>query len=433
MFALVDCNNFYTSCERLFRPDLKNRPIVVLSNNDGCIISRSNEAKQIGVEMGAPTHKILGFLKHHNVEVCSSNYALYADLSERVMESLRLLAPKVEVYSIDEAFLDLDKLASEPDLSAYGLRIKNTVYQWVGLPVCVGIGPSKTLAKLANHVAKEAQKNNGNGNGVVDLSCPVAQYQWLSRTPVADVWGVGTRSAKRLVGFGIHTALDLRNAPKKFIRKQFSVVIERIAMELAGISCSELATDGQARQQIVCSRSFGRKLNDLNIVRRALNNHVVRAVKKLDTDKSLTQAITVSIKTNPFSLDDAQYRSALSAELSKPTNSTGTIIKLANHLLECLWREGFEYHKVGISLHKLSPLDCAQYSLFNDALNDSGAASQVRENSLNHTISELNKQTDTTITVAAALPSAEDKQWQMQRKYVSPAYTTQWSDLVRVN
>lgn len=431
MFALVDCNNFYTACERLFRPDLKNKPIVVLSNNDGCIISRSAEAKEIGVEMGAPTHQIRDFLEHHKVTICSSNYALYADLSERVMESLRILAPKVEVYSIDEAFLDLQRLASEPDLSAFGLRIKETLYQWVGLPVCVGIAPTKTLAKLANREAKKHQYTIG--NGVVNLSCPDAQLELLGNTPVADVWGIGRRTALRLISFKIHTALDLRNAPKKFIRKQFSVVIERVALELDGISCSSLATEGEARQQILCSRSFGRKLDDIAIVKRALNSHVLRAVKKLNTDNSLTKAISVSIKTNPFSLDDAQYRSALSAQFSKPTNTTGTILKLANHLLECLWRDGFEYHKVGITLHDLSPIDCAQYSLFNADFDEPGMESQIREDSLNNTIAELNKQSDNTITVAAALPNSEDKAWQMQREQLSPAYTTQWSELLRVN
>ena len=431
MFALVDCNNFYTSCERLFRPDLKDKPIVVLSNNDGCIISRSAEAKEIGVAMGAPTHTIRGFLKHHGVEVCSSNYALYADLSERVMESLRLLAPKVEVYSIDEAFLDLQGMATEPDLGVFGLRIKNTIYQWVGLPVCVGIAPTKTLAKLANHAAKKAQYSSG--NGVVDLSCPDTQFDLLNSTPVEDIWGVGHRTAKRLIGFEIHTALDLRNAPKKFIRKQFSVVLERLALELGGISCSDLVTEGEARQQILCSRSFGQKLNDINIVKRALNSHVLRAVKKLNADKSLTKGISVHIKTNPFSTDDAQYRSVLSAQFSKATNTTGTILKLANHLLECLWRDDFEYHKVGVTLYDLSPANCAQYSLFNATFDEAGAEAQVREDSLNNTLAELNKQSDNNITVAAALPNADDQAWQMQRQQLSPAYTTQWSDLVRVN
>lgn len=431
MFALVDCNNFYTACERLFRPDLKNKSIVVLSNNDGCVISRSAEAKAIGVEMGAPTHKIRGFLESHNVTICSSNYALYADLSERVMESLRILAPKVEVYSIDEAFLDLQKLASEPDLNTFALRIKDTLYQWVGLPVCVGIAPTKTLAKLANNAAKKSQYTGG--NGVFNLSCPDAQLSLLAITPVADVWGIGRRTAQRLISFKIHTALDLRNAPKKFIRKQFSVVVERIALELGGISCSDLATEGEARQQILCSRSFGRKLDDITIVKRALNSHVLRAVKKLNIDNSLTKAISVSIRTNPFSLDDAQYQSVLSAKFSKATNTTGTIVKLANHLLECLWRDGFEYHKVGVTLHDLSPINCAQYSLFNSTFDEPGADSQVREDALNNTIAELNKQSDNTITVAAALPSSEDKVWQMQREQLSPAYTTQWSDLLRVN
>jgi DNA polymerase V len=431
MFALVDCNNFYTSCERLFRPDLKGKPVVVLSNNDGCIISRSAEAKAIGVEMGTPTHEVIDFLKQHNVQMCSSNYALYADLSERVMESLRILAPKVEVYSIDEAFLDLQGLACEPDLSVFGLNIKNTVYQWVGLPVCVGIGPSKTLAKLANRAAKKSQ--NTSNSGVVDLSCANAQLKLLGDTPVADIWGVGSRTAQRLLSFNINTALDLRNAPKKFIRKQFSVVIERIALELGGISCSDLSSNGEARQKISCSRSFAKKLDDINIIRLALNNHTLRAIKKLNSDGSLAKAITVSIKTNPFSLNDAQYSSALSAELSKPTNSPASIIKLANHLLECLWRDGFEYHKVSISLHDLTPIDCAQYSLFNAAFDESGGRSQVQEYSLNNTITELNKQSENVITVAAALPDVEDKAWQIQRNSLSPAYTTQWSDIVLVN
>ena len=261
------------------------------------------------------------------------------------------------------------------------------------------------------------------------LSCPNAQLALLNSTPVADVWGVGYRTAKRLIGFNILTAQDLRNAPKKFIRTQFSVVLERIALELDGISCSSLATDGEARQQILCSRSFGRKLNDITIVKRALSSHVLRAVKKLNADNSLAKSISVHIKTNPFSLDDAQYHSTLSAQFSSATNTTGTILKLANHLLECLWRDGFEYHKIGITLYDLSPVNCAQYSLFNAALDET----QIQETSLNNTIAELNKKSDTTITVAAALPNATDEDWQMQRKQLSPAYTTQWSDLVRVD
>lgn len=428
MFALVNCSDFYTSSERLFRPDLKGKPIVVLSNNDGCVISRSAEAKDLGVEKGTPSCEVKSLLKQHGGQVCSSNYALYADLSERVMESLRLLAPKVDVYSIDEAFLDLQGLASEPDLCAFGLRIKNTVYQWVGLPVCVGIGPSKTLAKLANQAAKKLQCT-----GVIDLSCPDTQLLLLGDTPVAEVWGVGRRTAERLLSFNINTALDLRNAPKDFIRKKFSVVIERIALELGGISCNDLSSNGEARQQILCSRSFTRRLDDINIVKRALNNHVLRAVKKLNADNSLTKAITVSIETNPLSLNEAQYRCALSAELGKPTNSTGPIVKLANHLLECLWRDGFEYHQVGVSLQELSPADCAQRSLFTASCDEPSASPQIREDALNNTISEHNKQSGDCITVAATLPNAEGTAWQMQRKQLSPAYTTQWSDIIRVD
>jgi DNA polymerase V len=250
---------------------------------------------------------------------------------------------------------------------------------------------------------------------------------------VAKVWGVGQRTAQRLISFNINTALDLRNAPKKFIRKQFSVVVERIALELGGISCGELSTNGEARQQVLCSRSLGRKLDDISIVKRALSNHVLEAVEKLNADNSLAKAITVSIKTNPFSLNDAQYRSSLSADLGKPSNSTASIIKLANHLLECLWRDGFEYHKVGISLHDLSPADCAQYSLFNASFDNSGVSSQIREDSLNNSITELNRQSISCITVSATLPNAEDQAWQIQGKKLSPAYTTQWSDIVRVN
>ncbi|GAA0685454.1 hypothetical protein GCM10009104_08820 [Marinobacterium maritimum] len=263
VFALVDCNNFYASCERLFRPDLAGKPIVVLSNNDGCIVARSAEAKALGIKMGVPVYQVERYLQQHDVAVFSSNYALYADMSARVMSILEELAPRVEIYSIDEAFLDLTGIDSIQSLDAFGTRIRQQVGQHTGIRVCVGIAPSKTLAKLANHAAKQYPATGG----VVDLTNPERQRRLLALVPVSEVWGVGRRLRQRLETDGIRTALDLASANPKSIRQQYSVVLEQTVRELNGESCLSLEEITPVKQHVICSRSFGERITTFQAMR----------------------------------------------------------------------------------------------------------------------------------------------------------------------
>src|SRR5690554_2352753 len=276
-FALVDCNNFYASCEKLFRPDLANVPVVVLSNNDGCVVARSKEAKDLGIKMAVPLYQVKDLLQRHNIKTFSSNYALYADISSRVMRVLESLAPQVEVYSIDEAFLDLTGVSSIQSLEAFGQHVKQSVLQWVGIHVCVGIAPTKTLAKLANHAAKKYPATGG----VVDLSQRERQQKLLAITPVTDVWGVGRRLGKRLDMMGIKTALDLAKCVPATIRNSFSIVLERTVRELNGESCLDLEELPPTKQQIMCSRSFGSRITTFEQMSEAIAQYTARAAEKL--------------------------------------------------------------------------------------------------------------------------------------------------------
>ncbi|WP_282960971.1 Y-family DNA polymerase [Vibrio alginolyticus] len=293
VFALVDCNNFYASCEKLFRPDLKDTPVVVLSNNDGCVVARSREAKLLGIKMGVPVFQIKAEMQRHGILAFSSNYALYADLSSRVMRTLEEMAPRVEVYSIDEAFLDLTGIESALSLVEFGQQVRERIGHWIGITVCVGIAPTKTLAKLANHAAKKYPATQG----VVDLTNPDRQRRLLALVPVDDVWGVGRRLSKRLNALGITTALDLANASPRAIRDQFSVVLERTVRELNGDSCIELEEIPPAKKQIVCSRSFGVKVTHFELLREAVCEYATRATEKLRKEQQQAKVLTVFIRT----------------------------------------------------------------------------------------------------------------------------------------
>src|SRR5690554_2745934 len=310
-FALVDCNNFYASCERLFRPDLNGRPIVVLSNNDGCIVARSAEAKALGIKMGAPYFQIQRFLEQQGVEVFSSNYALYADISARVMTTLEEMAPRVEVYSIDEAFLDLTGVDHIIELDCFGRQVRETVGRYTGITVCVGIAPSKTLAKLANHAAKKWHATGG----VVDLRDKARQRKLMSLLPVDEVWGVGRKLTQRLQSDGIKTVLDLADAQPKSIRQQYSVVLERTVRELNGESCLDLEEVTPVKQQIVCSRSFGERVTDRGVMREAVSEYAARAAEKLRIEGRTAKRVSLFMRTNRFNSHEPQYTPCLSAEL----------------------------------------------------------------------------------------------------------------------
>lgn len=419
VFALVDCNNFYASCEKLFRPDLKDTPVVVLSNNDGCVVARSREAKLLGIKMGVPVFQIKAEMQRHGILAFSSNYALYADLSSRVMRTLEEMAPRVEVYSIDEAFLDLTGIESAISLVEFGQQVRERIGHWIGITVCVGIAPTKTLAKLANHAAKKYPATQG----VVDLTNPDRQRRLLALVPVDDVWGVGRRLSKRLNALGITTALDLANASPRAIRDQFSVVLERTVRELNGESCIELEEIPPTKKQIVCSRSFGAKVTQFELLREAVCEYATRATEKLRKEQQQAKVMTVFIRTSPFKDNEPQYSNSASGELLIPSCDTRDFIELANHLLKRIWKDGFRYAKAGVMLSDFYDLGMFQPGLFDDV--------STRSNSqqLMSVLDTINQSGAGKVFFAG---QGTKKDWSMKREHLSPAYTTRWDQLPRV-
>ncbi len=419
VFALVDCNNFYASCEKLFRPDLKNTPVVVLSNNDGCVVARSREAKLLGIKMGVPVFQIKAEMQRHGILAFSSNYALYADLSSRVMRTLEEMAPRVEVYSIDEAFLDLTGIESAISLVEFGQQVRERIGNWIGITVCVGIAPTKTLAKLANHAAKKYPATQG----VVDLTNPDRQRRLLALVPVDYVWGVGRRLSKRLNALGITTALDLANASPRAIRDQFSVVLERTVRELNGESCIELEEIPPTKKQIVCSRSFGVKVTHFELLREAVCEYATRATEKLRKEQQQAKVMTVFIRTSPFKDNEPQYSNSASGELLIPSCDTRDFIELANHLLKRIWKDGFRYAKAGVMLSDFYDPGMFQLGLFDDV--------STRSNSqqLMSVLDTINQSGAGKVFFAG---QGTKKDWSMKREHLSPAYTTHWDQLPRV-
>ena len=419
VFALVDCNNFYASCEKLFRPDLKDTPVVVLSNNDGCVVARSREAKLLGIKMGVPVFQIKAEMQRHGILAFSSNYALYADLSSRVMRTLEEMAPRVEVYSIDEAFLDLTGIESAISLVEFGQQVRERIGHWIGITVCVGIAPTKTLAKLANHAAKKYPATQG----VVDLTNPDRQRRLLALVPVDDVWGVGRRLSTRLNALGITTALDLANASPRAIRDQFSVVLERTVRELNGESCIELEEIPPTKKQIICSRSFGAKVTQFELLREAVCEYATRATEKLRKEQQQAKVLTVFIRTSPFKDNEPQYSNSASGELLIPSCDTRDFIELANHLLKRIWKDGFRYAKAGVMLSDFYEPSMFQPGLFDDV--------STRSNSqqLMSVLDSINQSGAGKVFFAG---QGTKKDWSMKREHLSPAYTTRWDQLPRV-
>ncbi|MEY8768867.1 translesion error-prone DNA polymerase V subunit UmuC [Erwinia sp. ACCC 02193] len=416
MFALVDVNSFYTSCETVFRPDLRGRPVVVVSNNDGCIISRSAEAKALGIKMGEPYFKIKQDLQRQQVQVFSSNYALYADLSHRVMTLLGELAPASEIYSIDEAFLDLTGVSNCLSLEDFGRDIRQQVLKATGLTVGVGIAPTKTLAKLANYAAKKWSKTGG----VVDLSDPARQRRLLPLVPVEEVWGIGRRVGKRLQLMGIKNALDLADSSVPTLRKHFSVVMERTVRELRGESCLALEEMAPAKQQIVCSRSFGHRVTDYQDMHQAICAWAERAAEKLRGEKQYCRFISVFIRTSPHDDNGTGYNNQASGRLLLPSNDTRDIIRVATEALDRIWREGERYIKAGVMLSDFYSEGVAQLDLF--------AETQPKANSaaLMTAIDTLNRSGKGKVWFAG---QGIEKSWSMKREMLSPAWTTRYSDL----
>jgi len=427
LFALVDVNNFYASCEQLWEPRLRNRPVVVLSNNDGCIVARSKEAKAIGVPMGAPWFKMADLAKRHRIVALSSNYELYASMSNRVVDVLRDFAPELEVYSIDESFLSLEGLTgiSHGDLVAYGQQIRQRIAQWVGLPVCVGIGPTKTLSKFANHLAKK----NACFQGVCDITAlsQAEQDHWMASNDVGEVWGVGRRISKLLETMGISTVLDLKRADPEHIRRAFNVVLQKTVEELNGTSCLPLELMAPAKQQIMSSRSFGKPVYVLAELEEAVATYISRAAEKLRAQQSVAGAVTVGIMTNRFKEHVPQYNRSLVVPLPEPTADSRVLAAYAIRALKHMYRPGFEYKKAAVMLSELQPEGQRQASLWDDSATD---ADRERSRRLMGVLDDVNARFGRGALQLGAL--GVKPVWTMKRGRVSPRYTTRWADVPRV-
>ncbi|MEJ5067160.1 Y-family DNA polymerase [Enterobacter sp. MYb186] len=417
MFALCDVNSFYASCETVFRPDLKGRPVVVLSNNDGCVIARSAEAKPF-VKMGEPYFKQKDLFRHHGVVCFSSNYELYADMSNRVMTTLEEMSPRCERYSIDELFCDLTGIHNCRDLTEFGREIRATVLQRTHLTVGVGIAQTKTLAKLANHAAKRWQRQTG---GVVDLSDVARQRKLMAVLPIEDVWGVGRRLTKKLESMGIKTVLQLADTDIGFIRKHFSVVLERTVRELRGQPCLELEEFPSVKQEIICSRSFGSRITEYEEMREAICSYATRAAEKLRNEHQHCRFISVFVKTSPFTINEPYYGNSASVTLLTPTQDSRDIIGAATHCLDVIWKNGHRYQKAGVMLGDFYSQGVAQLNLFDE--NPPRKNSQKLMNVLDY----LNaKNGHGTLYFAG---QGIQQQWQMKREMLSPRYTTRYADL----
>ncbi len=419
-YALVDCNNFYVSCERVFRPALKHRPVVVLSNNDGCCVARSNEAKALGIPMGAPLHQWKEIIRKHRVTVFSSNYVLYGDMSSRVMNLLGEHAPRVEVYSIDEAFLEITGVPQEA-LRAYACRLRVRILQSVGIPVSIGLGETKTLAKVANRLAKKLPGSNG----VLSLVGHPDKEALLDKLDVGEVWGVGSQYKRKLVQRKILTARDLMHVEPDWARQNMTVCGMRTVYELRGTKCIPIETVPPPKKAIACSRSFGQPVTELNSLREALSSYVGRAAEKLRGERLAAGAIQIYIATNPF-LDNApQYANAKTSSLPEASSYTPVLWEAASSLLDQLYKPGFVYKKVGVVLFGLVPENLIQLDCFITH------RSTERERRLMMTLDNVNQRWGMgTLNYAA---SGLCQAWKMKRAHLSPSYTTSWAELLVVN
>lgn len=423
VFALVDCNNFYASCEKLFDPKLKDRPVVVLSNNDGCVVARSAEVKALGIPMGVPWFQIQAEARRYGIVAFSSNYALYADMSNRVVEVLSDFSPNLEVYSIDESFLDLSGMNMRAEsLAAYGVEIRQRVADWLGLAVCVGIAPTKTLAKLANHCAK---KGLAGADGVCDFTTlnPGALNHLFARIEVGEVWGVGRQIKARLAAMGIQTVRQLRDADAETIRARFSVVLERTVCELRGESCLDLQEVVPDKQQIMSSRSFGTLVYERADLEEAVASYIAKAAEKLRAQDSLAGGVQVYIRTNVFKPEVPQYQKGVTVPLPEATADTRVLTQWAIRILRRIYRPGFGYHKAGVMLLDLVPAAKRQLALFDSQ----GGAGDARSGKLMAVLDDINQRYGRQSLRLAA--EGVERSWQMRRGNLSPGYTTSWDGL----
>jgi DNA polymerase V len=417
IFALVDCNNFYASCERVFQPKLIGRPIVVLSNNDGCVIARSNEAKALGVPMGAAYFKYKDDFKRRGITAMSSNYALYGDLSNRVMSVLSSFTPNAEIYSIDECFLDFSGF-EHLNLTDYSRHIRQTVFRWTGIPVSIGIAQNKTLAKIANRLAKKSTK----ANGVLDLCDSPWLDDALRRTEVGDVWGIGRRWAKMLKERGIATAYDLRDAPEGWVRQKMGGVGLRTLKELQGVSCIQLEDETPDKQTICVSRSFGKTLTDYDDLKAAISTFADIASAKLRKNHLVTSGINIFVQTSPFRLDLTQYNNSITVGLHPQTCDLRVIHQAALQGLKKIFKSDIHYKKAGVLLLDLVRPENVQRGLFDAPIQ--------REDKLSKVCDQINGRLGEGLINLGQV--RRPKTWYMTQNHRSPSYTTKWKDLIHV-
>jgi len=415
MFALIDCNNFYASCERLFRPDLYHKPIIVLSNNDGCVIARSAEAKALGIKMGEPYFKIKGLCRQHKVAVFSSNYTLYGDLSKRVISTIHEQWPEeeIEIYSIDEAFINLTRLPTQQQTS-FCEQLQRHILKNTGIPTSIGLGKTKTLAKIANYIAKK------------QLQIPVVNFHdlpnWLDKITIEQVWGVGRKWALKLKTLGIQTAGDLARANPVLIKKRFNVILQRTAYELNGVPCLELE-EVEPKQSIVSSKSFGNLQTDFNTLAEALSSHVARAWDKMRQQKLLAQYLSVFILSNTYRKDLPQYSNTIGFKLINPSDDLRQLTKCAKFCLKKIYKPEIHYKKVGVLLDGLIPKTPKQIDLFNPIANHFCQQSEQLMSLIENINDRFGRSTVRLASEGYAKP------WTMKRTMKSPSYTTNWYEL----
>ena len=416
MFALIDCNSFYASCEKIFRPDLKHRPIVVLSNNDGCVIARSPEAKKMGISMTQPWYQVKDQYLSKGGVVFSSNYEFYADISNRVMNVLSDLCPEIDIYSIDEAFLDLTTFRKNVDLVNFAYDCKKRIKDWIGVPVSIGIAPTKTLAKLANKVAKDDPRFDG----VVILSEPRVIRHFLKSMPIEKIWGIGRKLTAKLENIDIKTAYDLSQVDSRLIGDNFNVVLERTVRELKGQSCITLHDFMEPKKQIMVSRSFGKSIRSKSILSEAISFHASRAAEKLRYEKQKCRLITAFIRSNRFNTRVRQIYAAKSFELVHPTDDTRIIIKNANRILDQIFADGYQYAKAGVLLSDFTDRYGYQMSLF-DKKRDEKIASKLMQ-----TVDYINLMEIAKIGFGN---QGYRNTWRMKREIKSKRYTTKIEEI----
>ncbi len=413
--ALIDCNSFYVSCERLFNPKIKNTPVVVLSNNDGCVISRSTEAKKLGIKMGEPYFKVKELVRKNNVQIFSSNYSLYGDLSRRVMKVLKGFSDKIEIYSIDEAFIDLSHIKDE-NIKDYGKRIRERVLKWTGIPTSVGISCTKTLSKVANHVAKK------NKTGVIFLKDNIDDV--LKNFDISDIWGVGRQLSKLYIKNGINNAYKLKNISNSWVKKSTNVLGAKTVMELRGIPCINLETEETKRKSCCVSRSFGRKVESLNKLKESITTHCLNAAEKIRNDNQTTRSITVLIRTSPFDKNRKYYSNSLTIDLPVATNNSLELVKVAIEGLKQIYKYGYFYQKAGVILSKLSEAGEKNLNLLTPILENK---SQTLMKAIDMTNAKYGRNV---ISVAQA---GINNSWKMRREHSSKIDTASFDYLPKIS